>query len=211
MVRLALDELVGSAHTAVLTSECQGGTLGADAVFPALADAARAAGLVPRLARLLDSARAVGVHVVHGLAHNRADRLGANHNARLFGAAARGPVALLEGTAGADVVPELGPAASDIVSRRTHGLSPVSGTDVDPILRNLGVTTVVLVGVSVNVAITNAAFDLVNRGYSVVVPTDGVVGVGERYVADVIENTLALVATLTSVDDLCLAWARGRA
>ncbi len=202
-----LAELVEPSSTAVLTSECQGGTLGADAVFPALRDAARDVGLVTQLADLLTAARSAGVVVLHAVAQNRADRAGANHNARLFAAAARGPVALLEGTPATDVVPELGPAPSDIVSRRTHGLSPTAGTDVDAILRNLGVRTVVLTGVSVNVAITNAAFDLVNSGYNVVLPTDAVAGVGERYVADVIANTLSLVTTLTTVAELRSVWA----
>ena len=40
---------------------------------------------------------------------------------------------------------------------RLHGLGPMGGTDLDAVLRNLGVSTVVGVGVSVNVAITNFA------------------------------------------------------
>ena len=66
------------------------------------------------------------------------------------------------------------------------------------ILRNLGVTTIVVVGVSVNVAVANFAFDAVNLGYQVVIPRDAVCGVPADYADAVIDNTLALVATITT-------------
>ena len=44
-------------------------------------------------------------------------------------------------------------ASGDLVLPRLHGLSPFQGTELDSILRNLGVRTIVGVGVSVNVAI----------------------------------------------------------
>ena len=52
---------------------------------------------------------------------------------------------------------------SDLVVPRLHGLSPFQGTELDSLLRNLGVRTIVGVGVSVNVAITNLAFDARNK------------------------------------------------
>ena len=51
---------------------------------------------------------------------------------------------------------------------RLHGLSPLAETSLDAILRNLGVTTIVATGVSVNVALLGLTFDAVNRGYQVV-------------------------------------------
>ena len=50
------------------------------------------------------------------------------------------------GTAGATVLPELGPEPNDLVLSRWHGIGPMGGTDLDAILRNLGVSTVVAVG-----------------------------------------------------------------
>jgi nicotinamidase-related amidase len=68
------------------------------------------------------------------------------------------------------------------------------------------VTTIVGVGVSVNIGMTNFAFDAVNRGYQFVLPTDAVAGVPADYAASVIENTLTLVATLTTSADVVAAW-----
>ena len=79
-----------------------------------------------------------------------------------------------------DVAPEIGVDERDLVLTRYHGLSPMGNTDLDPILRNAGVTTIVAVGVSVNIAVTNLAFDAVNAGYQVVIPRDAVAGPARR-------------------------------
>ena len=90
---------------------------------------------------------------------------------------------------------------------RTHGLDPMAGTDLDPVLRNLGVTTIVVTGVSVNVAVTNLVMDAVNRGYDVVLPRDAVCGIPREYADAVIDNTLALLAAVTTTDELLAIWA----
>ena len=202
---LDLAALVAPGHTAVVTSEVQNGVVGDHAALPELAwEAGRT--VLPALARLLPAARAAGVQVVHGTAYRRADGRGANTNARLFGAVRKAPVTLLPGSAEVEVAPELGPEPEDIVLSRTHGLSPMSGTDLDPVLRNLGVRTIVVTGVSVNVAVTNLVMDAVNRGYSVVLPRDAVCGVPAVYADAVIDNTLALLAAVTTTDELLDIW-----
>ena len=76
------------------------------------------------------------------------------------------------------------------------------------VLRNLGARTVIPVGLSVNVAITNLVMDAVNAGFDVVLPRDAVAGVPEEYAEAVIENTLAVLAVLTTSVDLAAAWSR---
>jgi len=53
----------------------------------------------------------------------------------------------------------------------------MGGTDLDVVLRNLGVSTIVVVGVSLNIAIPNVVMDAVNAAYRVVVPRDAVAGI----------------------------------
>jgi len=104
--------------------------------------------------------------VVHCTAERRADGAGSNTNARLFGAVRKSAVTMAPGSGASDVLPEIGVDDRDIVLSRLHGLSPMAGTSLDAVLRNLGVTTVIATGVSVNIAITNLAFDAVNAGYT---------------------------------------------
>jgi biuret amidohydrolase len=202
---LDLAALVDPTHTAIVTSEVQNGVVGRRSALPVLAQAA-AAEMLPNLARLLPVARAAGVQIVHCTAYRRADGRGANTNARLFMGVRKSPVALLPGTPEVEVVPELGPEADDLVLTRTHGLDPMAGTDLDPVLRNLGVTTIVVTGVSVNVAVTNLVMDAVNLGYDVVLPRDAVCGIPREYADAVIDNTLSLLATLTTADELVALW-----
>jgi nicotinamidase-related amidase len=204
---MAIDfaELVSPWRTAVVTSEVQNGVVGDEAALPALADAARQT-MLPALARLVKSARTAGAEVVHGTFERRVDGKGANTNARLFAGVAKSPVKLLPGTEATKVVTEVGVMPTDLVLTRTHGLNPMAGTELDPLLRNLGVSTVVVAGVSVNVAITNLVMDAVNLGYNVVLPRDAVCGVPAEYAEAVIDNTLSLLATVTTVDQLIAIW-----
>jgi nicotinamidase-related amidase len=202
-----LRSLVEPGRTAVVTQELQGGVVGPDSALPALAEAA--APTLPRVRALVDAARAAGVPVIHCLAQRRPDGLGSNTNARLFHGVLRSEVRLIPGTAAAEVVPEVGVDERDLVLTRLHGLGPMAGTDLDPILRNLGVGTVVGVGVSVNVGMTNFVMDAVNLGYQFVLPRDAVAGVPSEYAGAVIDNTLSLLATVTTVDEVIRCWTAG--
>lgn len=199
-----LAELVGPAHTAVVTQELQGGVVGPDAGLAALAEEARREAL-PNIARLLTAARGGGVAVVHCLVQRRADGLGSNRNAKLF-AIGRSDVDITPGSPGATLLSEFGPQPTDLVLYRWHGLGPMGGTDLDAILRNLGVSTIIAVGVSLNVAIPNLVMDAVNAAYRVVVPRDAVAGIPADYGRAIIDNTLSLLATVTTTDELLAAW-----
>ena len=201
---LDLRALLDPAHTALVTQEIQRGVVGDLSALPDLAAAARPA--LPNVARLVRAARKAGVPVLHCTAERRADGRGANTNARIFQYMARAETKLLPGSAAAEVVPEVEVAESDLVLPRIHGLSPFQGTELDFVLRNLGARSVVGVGVSVNVAITNLAFDGVNAGYQVVIPRDAVAGWPREYVEMVFAHTLGAVATLVTTDDVARVW-----
>jgi nicotinamidase-related amidase len=201
-----LAELAAPEHTAIVTQECQGAVIGPNAGLAALAEEARRVAL-PNVTRLLPAARAAGVRVVHCLVQRRPDGLGSNHNAKIF-AIGRGEVDIAPGTPGAAVLPELGPEPTDLMLSRWHGVGPMGGTDLDAVLRNLEVSTIVVVGVSLNIAIPNVVMDAVNIGYRVVLPKDAVAGIPAEYGAAMIANTLSLLATITTTDDLLQLWKR---
>lgn len=201
-----LAELLDPASTALVTQECQGGVIGAQAGLPMLAEEAHREA-VPNIAALVGSARAAGVAVVHCLIQRRPDGRGSNTNARLFAAGKSFTADLTPGGPGASVIPELGQQDGDLVLTRTHGVGPMTGTDLDSVLRNMGITTIVGVGVSVNVAITNFVMDAVNRSYQFVLPRDAVAGVPREYAEAVIDNTLSLLATVTTTEAVVKAWA----
>jgi len=202
-----LQDLLAPATTVLLTQECQRGVVGPMSMIPALAEAARASGALTNVTRLVHAARAAKVGVLHALAARRHDGRGANTNARLFVSVARQPDQQWLGTDACLPLEEFGTDVADMTSTRLHGLSPILGQDVDGLLRNLDCRTLVIVGVSTNVAIPNAVFDAVNLGYQVVLPVDAVAGVPLEYTDVIIRNSLGLVATTTTTNEVLACWA----
>ena len=200
-----LAQLADPRHTALVTQECQRAVIGDLSALPELAAAAKGE-VTENIARLCAAARNAGVPVLHCTAERRADGRGANANARLFQYMARSENPLLPGSPAAEIVPEIEVAESDLVLPRLHGLSPFQGTELDFLLRNLGVHTIVGVGVSVNVAIQNLAFDAVNASYQVVIPRDAVAGFPAEYVEAVFQNTLGAITPLVTSADLLELW-----
>ena len=203
-----LAALLEPAHTAVLTMELQRGVVGDSAAIAPLAEEVAARGIVAVAARVVDAARSVGAHVVHCTAEFRADRAGSRLNAPLLRGLAKGGPHPLTGSDAASVVPELGPEPGDLVSPRTHGLTPFPGTGLDQLLRNLGVRTIVATGVSLNVGVAGMVMVGVDLGYDVVVVTDAVAGIPREYGEAVLEHTIAPLATRVTADDVVATWAR---
>jgi nicotinamidase-related amidase len=208
--REPLSELLTPATCALLTVECQRGVVGPHGALPELAAATRDSGALDTVARLVSAAHDTPVQVLHAVAERRADGRGASRNARLFRAAERLPVQQLTGGEAVRIAEPIPVAPEDLIVRRLHGLSPIAGTDVDALLRNLGCRTLVITGVSANVAIPNAVFDAVNLGYTAVVPADAIAGVPADYTPAMIRNTLALVATVTTAEEIIACWRRPR-
>jgi nicotinamidase-related amidase len=212
--RARLTGLLAPATTAVLTMEMQQGVVGEGALLPALVERVAEAGTVAHAARLCGDARAVGARVVHCTVEHRADGAGTTENCRIFALGAKlrreqGIVPTEIGTPGAALVPELGPEPADVVVARMHGMTPFVSTSLDQMLRNMGITTVIATGVSVNLGVLGLCINAVDLGYQVVVPRDAVVGLPAEYADAVIDNTLASIATITTVDEIAAIWADG--
>ena len=110
------------------------------------------------------------------------------------------------GTPGAALVPALGPDPGDVVVARMHGMTPFMSTSLDQMLRNMGITTVVATGVSVNVGILGLCINAVDLGYQVVLVRDAVAGLPADYAEAVIDHTLSNLATVTTADELSALW-----
>lgn len=205
-IPIDLRDLVEPSRTALLTVEVQEATVGSRAALPALAEAVASSDMLPNIAALARRARTVGVPVVHCTAESRPDGFGANRNSKLFALAAKARTGAPAPPGTFAVHPAIGPEPTDLVLPRLHGASPMAGTSLDAVLRNEGISTVVVTGVSVNVAVLGLVFEAVNRAYQVVVPRDAVCGVDRSYVDAVLANTVSLLATVTTTRDVLRAW-----
>ena len=200
-----LQALLRPEQTALVTQEIQRGVIGDLSALPELA--AEGSKILPRIAELAAAARLAGVPVIHCTAERRSDGLGANTNARIFQYMAKSEPKLIPGSDAVQIVPEVPVAETDLVLPRLHGISPFQGTELDFLLRNMGVSTIVGVGVSVNVAIQSFTFDAVNSSYQMVLPRDAVAGTPADYADAVFQHTLRNVATVVTSADILKAWA----
>jgi biuret amidohydrolase len=200
-------EIIDPAHTAVITMELQRGVTGDLAAMKALAAEVKAMGVIDNVRRLCAASRAAGGRVVHCTAAFRADMAGAAVNARIIAASIKlNQGRLNQGEPGVEVMPEIDPQPSDIVLERLHGMTPFTSSPLDQMLRNMGVRTVIATGNSVNIGVMGMVISAVDLGYQVVVPRDAVAGVPASYADAVMENTIGMLATVTTTDELIAAW-----
>jgi nicotinamidase-related amidase len=98
-------------------------------------------------------------------------------------------------------------APTDLVLPRHHGLFPTLDSELLPVLKGLGVRTIVLTGVSLNLALPLTAGHLTQEGFHLIVPRDAVGGTPADYAKGVLDNTIAVLGRITTVDDLIGEWA----
>jgi len=194
------------ARTAVLVFECQEGVIGETSHLTGLVAAAREGQLVGQIAALLDSARAVGTAIFYCKVAKRRDGAGNPFNTPL-------EIRLRErsgGSAGAldlgDIVEALAPRTGDVVVTREHGMTGFYESGLDSYLRNTGTRTIVLTGVSVNIGILGTAIEAVNRGYTVVVPTDCVAGDPPDYAEAALRYSVRNIAFLSHRNEIEALW-----
>jgi len=89
-------------------------------------------------------------------------------------------------------------------------LFPTLDTELLPVLKGLGVRTVILAGVSLNLALPHTAGHATQAGFNLIVPRDAVGGTPVGYAEQVLDNTIAMLGRLTTVDDLIAEWAQHR-
>ncbi|GAA4667279.1 cysteine hydrolase [Gordonia humi] len=187
---------------ALIISECQRGMLEPPAgALASLADQARERAIIAGIAELAREFRARSLPVVHCTIVHRADQKGLLPNSYLGKMALRDQT-MIEGTPDVEIPAELGPEPTDLVSARATGLTAFYGTDLDAMLRLQRVQTLILCGLSTNVALPGLAMDAVNRGYDVLLAEDCTAGTTTDHHAYMVQNVLAPLARITRAADV---------
>lgn len=171
--------------------------------IPGLAEHAESRGATDNIRRLTAAARAAGAPVFWSTIEPREDRKGTAGNSVLLAGLRKGNLAA--GKEGVEVHPGVEPQPEDIWIRRVHGLTPFHGTELESYLREQQIDTVIVCGVSVDIGVTGAVLEAVNRGFSVVVPTDCTAASRPEVFDFLIPNQLRLLASITDADTVIAA------
>ena len=188
--------------TAVVCIECQNGVVGPESMLPALA--AAAAPMLSAVADLLASARAAGALVVHA---PFVGSLGAGPGTTPLMRMTARPVAAWTADHPSTQIVDGLLADDDLIVPRHHGFSATLNTELLPILRSKGVSTVIFAGVSLNVAIPTSVAHTAEEGFDVIVVPEAVVGSPVEYGKQVLEYTIGMLASVISLQALVDHWA----
>ncbi|MFI5052850.1 MAG: isochorismatase family protein [Acidimicrobiia bacterium] len=191
------------ATCAVVNMECQENLIGPNPVLPGLAQAATDVGLVGNLVPLFDAARRVGTRIYYCTDARRPDGFGRATNTLVHLRMPGGQ----EPTGGqGPIVGPLTPHGEDVVFPREQGLTGFFGTGLDAYLRNTGVKTVVVTGVSLNIAVLGTTIEAMNLGYQVIVPSDCVASDPPEYAESALRYTIRNIALVTSSAAIVEYW-----
>ncbi len=155
--------------------------------------------VVGNIRRVVDAARLAGVPVVY----TNDSHLPTDPEIRVWGEHA------MKGDEGSRVIEELKPAARDyVLEKRTY--SAFFETGLDPLLRSLGVGTVVLTGIHTHICVKHTAADAFFRGYRVVVVKDATATSNPRDHEEAVNYMKTMYgAEVVSSEDLVRLWATG--
>jgi len=146
----------------------------------------RARRIIPNVQRLLERELAQGSTVFFLCDHHAPD----DPEFSMF------PPHCIEGTAEAEVIPELAKYKGEIIPKRTY--SAFFGTPLEEKLKKLKPEKVIVCGVCTHICVLYAVADARIRGYEVEVPVDCVASFDEKahhFALDYMENTLGAKLT----------------
>ena len=105
---------------------------------------------------------------------------------------------LVEGTWGVQIHEALAARPEDFVLERSVGIDGSYGTQLYPVLRQLKRSTMLMAGVSTNLAVEGIVRASVNRGFDMVVIEDCCASYPDDWHRFSVENILPLIATVTT-------------
>ncbi|MCC7371419.1 MAG: cysteine hydrolase [Chloroflexi bacterium] len=161
-------------------------------------------GVVGRTAGVLASARERGIPIFYTRVCFRDDYSDLVANSPLFELVGQSN-ALVDGSPGAEIVPELAPRAGDVVVSHTR-VAGTAGTDLIRQLRARDVMRVAILGVSTNLSVESTARNLADAGFDVYVVADCCTSSTQEAHDASIETLGLLTRKIVGADDLMTAF-----
>ena len=137
--------------------------------------------IIPNVKRLLERELEQNSKIFYVCDHHKPD----DPEFKLF------PPHCIEGTAEAEIIPELSPYPGEVIPKRTF--SSFYNTPLDEKLEALKPETIVICGVCTHICVLQAVIDARNRGYEVEIPVDCVASFDNRahlFALDYMEKVL---------------------
>lgn len=161
---------------------------------------APAQGIVPKIQRLLDSARENGFFVLYtAMVFDEFTYEDRHH--RIVPERMRDRKLCFRGTWGADVMEELSPRPGERITEKCR-YSAFYNTGLDVLLRNRGIKTLVLTGVVTNVCVESTARDAWNRDFDVIVISDATASYSQELHEATLKNVAFHCGAVRTTDEV---------
>ena len=167
--------------------------------FGMLEKAGQAAGFLDNVKRVLDSARAAGILVVHIVARFRPGHPEASPRNR-FNVYNKAQGRLVEGSQGAEIRPEVAPLSDEIVVTKRR-INAFFGTDLDGVLRANGIESIVLTGIATRGVILSSTRHAGDADYDIVILRDCVGDPDPDLHAVLMDKVLPMQAAIANAAD----------
>ena len=196
-------------HTALLVMDLENDIVHEEGAFKdfGFAQMVKDNDVLGKINTLLIAARRNGVKVIYISVKFRPGHPEASRNAGLFQAVV-GANALVEGTWGAEIHQAVTPQEGEpVVTKRA--VSAFASSDLEKLLHNSGINTLVLTlvltGVATNFVVEGTAREAADRNYNVVVVGDCCASASQEVHDSALTNTLPFLATVTTLDEVTAA------
>lgn len=156
--------------------------------------------VVENIKAISDKAREAGIPVFHNHFVIEKGAKGLGNRAPIFRFLAD-TESIVRGTWGAAPVDGLEPKEGDFVLERAR-MSAFNGTQLDTLLRGLGIETIIVTGVWTNMAVEHTCRDGADYGYNVVIATDGTSTISEEWQEAALNYAMNNVATKMTSEEI---------
>lgn len=158
--------------------------------------------LVDNIAELLVGLREKGVTVIHAPLDS-IDQFAAVGEEGIYGLlkTIKDSRGLRPRTWGVKMAAELYPEAGDVILQGKMGLDAFEGTNLDTTLKQKGIKTVVVVGLTAAGSVASTATTAYNKGYRVVCVEDCIGGTSRKALETTLNHTLGACSRLMSIKE----------
>ncbi len=205
---LNLTEKIKPEYSAVIVVDMQNDFCSPEGVVSSRQGWRRAQSIIPRLRDFLDKARDGQVRVIFvQTIHEENDLSGPERELRVRRGLRDRPC--MRDTWGSQFVDNLQPGDTDVVVQKKK-YSAFVGTDFDTLLRNWGVRTLILTGVSTYTCVESTARDGFMKDYYIVLPKDLTAGYEEDLYEAGLRNIDERFGQVVSSEEILAIWQGAR-
>jgi biuret amidohydrolase len=111
------------------------------------------------------------------------------------------PVRFYKGTKEVAILKELEPLEGEIVSVK-HSLGAMASSDLDPILRYMGIDTLIITGVSTNACVESTTREAADRAYKCILVEDATAAKTESFHRATITNACLMFGRVLTTDEV---------